>query len=188
MLIVENGSGIVGADSYVSVEQADTYHRLMGNTGWTQPPAPTIENPTPEDPNTLSKEVALRRGAVYLDAVYGSRLFGDRKNAAQGLALPQIGITYWDGRPIDPDTVPIVWQSAATELALLVFTGVPLTMTTPAGEKELIRKKIDSLEWSWQPGTTNKKASLGWIDAMLTNILGPPVDDGEMLFGRIVRG
>ena len=34
-LTVENGSGLAGADSYVSQADATTYHDGRGNTAWT---------------------------------------------------------------------------------------------------------------------------------------------------------
>lgn len=187
MLIVEDGTGIVGAHSYATVAQADTYHLLMGNEGWPQPPAPTTEDPTPEDPNSSKKEAALRRGSMYLDAIYGSRVLGVRKNPAQGLIFPQLGIVYWDGRPVDENSVPIIWQNAAIEVALLAYTGVQLAATVAAGEQELVSKKIDVLEWQWAQGTKKQTASLGWLDIMLASLFGPPTDEDAMLFGRIVR-
>ena len=33
-LIVEDGTGLAGAESYVSVTDADTYHDKRGNTAW----------------------------------------------------------------------------------------------------------------------------------------------------------
>lgn len=187
MLIVEDGTGIVGAQSYTTVAQADTYHLLMGNEGWPQPPAPTTEDPTPEDPNSSKKEAALRRGTIYLDAMYGPRVLGTRKNAEQGLLFPQIGLTYYDGRPIAENSVPVVWQNAAIEVALLAFTGVQLALTVAAGEQELVSKKIDVLEWQWAQGSRKKIADFGWLDVMLSSLFGPPTDEDGMLFGRIVR-
>ena len=34
-LIVEDGSGVAGADSYLSVADADGHHADRGNAGWT---------------------------------------------------------------------------------------------------------------------------------------------------------
>jgi len=56
-LIVEDGTGVAGAESYISVADADQYHSDFGNTEWA---AKTTEE----------KEIALRKGTQYLDVKY----------------------------------------------------------------------------------------------------------------------
>lgn len=51
-LTVEDGTGLVDADSFVTLEEADAYHTAAGSTNWTG---------TDE-----SKEQALRRASRFL--------------------------------------------------------------------------------------------------------------------------
>ena len=53
-LIVEDGSGLSGANSYASTAQADTYASDRGLTAWTG--------------DTATKEAALIRATDYLEA------------------------------------------------------------------------------------------------------------------------
>ena len=55
-LVVEDGTGLSTAESYISVADADTYHSDRGNALWTGTDA--------------VKEEALRQATEYLDATY----------------------------------------------------------------------------------------------------------------------
>lgn len=55
-LIVEDGTGLATAESYVSVAYCDAYAAANGKTAWTGTDA--------------AKEVALRKATQYLDSVY----------------------------------------------------------------------------------------------------------------------
>jgi len=73
-LTIEDGTGIAGADSYISVADAGV---IAANFGWA----------LPSDETTA--EVALRNGAAYCDA-FESRFAGYRLSDAQGLAWPRV--------------------------------------------------------------------------------------------------
>lgn len=73
-LIVEDGTGMSTADSYISVADADTYHSSMGNTAW---PLATEG----------AREIALRRATQYLDTHYRWR--GSPLSSTQALAWPR---------------------------------------------------------------------------------------------------
>lgn len=82
-LIVETGAGLVDAESYMSVAEADTYHTVMNNPLWTGSGA--------------VKEAALRKATNYLDASYRYR--GERIQFHQRLEWPRIDGTHqwrWD--------------------------------------------------------------------------------------------
>ena len=64
-LIVEDGTGVSGAESYISVVDADDYHTNHGNTSW-------------GSADTTAKEIALRKASEYLDGKYGKRWLGIR--------------------------------------------------------------------------------------------------------------
>lgn len=185
MLIVEDGTGVIGAESYVSVAEADLYMVAFGYDEWPQPPDLTPPEP---DPNLAKKEAMLRRGALYIDGVYGIRSVGYRKNSNQGLLFPQLGAFYWNGTPVDSDSVPDVYKKAQMEASRLAYAGVALTVSIGAGELELKRKKVDVIEKEWfEPTSTSVYGTFGWLDALLVSLFGPPLEDGSLSIARLVR-
>lgn len=75
-LVVEDGTGLVNADSYVSIAAADAYHTSVGTTAWAAAADP-------------AKEIALRKATQYVDAHYNFR--GDVYSATQALSWPRVG-------------------------------------------------------------------------------------------------
>ena len=104
-LIVEDGTGIVDAESYCTVAFADTYHVARGNeTTW-------------RDQDKPVKEIALRKATEYIDLRFGSRFKGSVEfpDTPQALLFPRIDIEgYTD--------VPICLQRAVAEYALRSLT------------------------------------------------------------------
>lgn len=110
-LTVEDGTGLAGAESYVSVAEADTYHTDRGNSAWTDIAA------------TATKEAYLRDAVAFLDGVYESRFRGRRKERLQALAWPRVGFIDSDGFRWDSDEVPVPIKRAQMELALRRIDG-----------------------------------------------------------------
>lgn len=75
MLIVEDGSGLANAESYVSASDAASY---AADRGLTFPASPADK-----------AEAALRRATAYIDNTYRTRFPGQRKKSACRL---------WNGR------------------------------------------------------------------------------------------
>jgi hypothetical protein len=100
-LTVEDGSIVSGAESYVSVADADAYFTKMANAVWTG--------------DDTVKEAALRRSTQYLDSEY---LFkGNRVQMTQALRWPRTGLVVDD--VIIPFTVvPEPIRTACMELAV----------------------------------------------------------------------
>ena len=61
-LVVEDGSGLSGANSYATAAQADTYASDRGLSAWTG--------------DTATKEAALIRATDYLEATYREAWLG----------------------------------------------------------------------------------------------------------------
>lgn len=108
-LVVEDGSGLSTAESYISVANAGTRRTNLGdNTAW--------------DPlTTAQKEQALRKGAQYLEQRYGLRWKGIRLLSTQALSWPRYGaiVHGWD---VDSDVVPAAVANANADLALKSLT------------------------------------------------------------------
>ena len=70
-LIVEDGSIVTGAESYISVADASTYHSNRGNTAWASLSTDAI------------REQCLRKATDFMRQAYRSRWQGYRVNEDQ---------------------------------------------------------------------------------------------------------
>lgn len=88
-LVVEDGSIVAGADSYVSLADA---RALAAKYGMSLPADDT------------EAEAALRNGAGYV-GLQESAMCGRRVSAVQSLSFPRTGISLW-GFPVSSTTIP----------------------------------------------------------------------------------
>lgn len=119
-IIVEDGTGLTTAETYVSVAVADDYHTAMGNTGWTGTDA--------------AKEIALRRAAQYIDTRYTYR--GTRVNLNQALEWPRSSYET-DGRA-ESWPVPNL-KAACCEAALRALSD---TLTADVSTDQVIEETV----------------------------------------------
>ena len=89
MLVVEDGSIVPGADSYVRLTEARALAAKYGIA-------------LPED--DTAAEAALRNGALYL-GLQESAMCGRRVSASQSLSFPRTGISLY-GFPVNSTTIP----------------------------------------------------------------------------------
>jgi len=134
-LTVEDGTGLAGADSYVSLSDADQYALDHGN------------------PSTWSlltesqKEEKLRLAAQGLDLEYFGRWLGTRKETTQALEWPRSEVEDEDGNAVDDDSVPSRIQDAQVELALEFATGKSIHASQSDRSRiKSERKRLDVLE------------------------------------------
>ena len=120
-LIVENGTGIENADSYVSILEIDQYAEAFGNTAW-------LALGTP------AKEINARKATRFLDNNYPWP--GTPKFPIQSLFFPATGV---EVRGSAVYGVPRQIKNAACELALISQTK---DLTSTATSKSLIEKRI----------------------------------------------
>ena len=146
-LTVENGSGLANADSYLSVDDADTYHTAQG--------APT----TWSDSTDPEKEAALRQATAYLDNRYGPRWVGSRINSTMALAWPRRYVTDRDGYTVDAAAVPRGVKNATAYIALKIREGDTLVPDVDPGanavaETVTVGAISISSSYSGDPGTS----------------------------------
>lgn len=122
-LIVEDGTGVDGAESLASVAFADEYHAARGNTAWTD----IAQNET--------KEQLLRKATDYAVNMYAGSWAGVTVSPTQSLPFPRIV----NGTNIG---LPISIQQAIAELALSAKTS-PLSPNISRGKK---RVKVGPIE------------------------------------------
>ncbi len=109
---VEDGTGLAAANSYATVEEADTYTTSIygASTAWA-------------GLDTEGKQMCLIQATQYLDNSYQGQWRGNRANETQALAWPRSSMEDDDGYAIDSDVVPQKLKDACCELALRVAAG-----------------------------------------------------------------
>jgi len=130
-LIVEDGSIVAGAESYITVAEALTYHAARGNTAW----AALTES---------AQEIALRKACDYMIQRYRQAWQGVRVSVNQYLDWPRYDV-FMPGvyaTFIDSDIVPLDVRNANAILALKTLDDELM----PDTEQQIISEKIDVIE------------------------------------------
>lgn len=119
--VVETGSGLSTANSYLSVADADSYHTDHGApAAWTAA-------------TTAAKQSALQLATQYIDAMYGERWLGERINETMALDWPRYNVIDRDGYTVASTAVPAQVEQATAILALNVVNGDTLIPDMAAG-------------------------------------------------------
>lgn len=126
-LIVEDGSIVANANSYVDIEFARNYADSYGLT-------------LPVDDDTLVRH--LLNSQTFLGS-FEPRLQGSRVSPTQRLSWPRAGVDAC-GTPIAQTQIPESIKSAQVELAALITSGIDLFATISG--RVLKREKVDVLE------------------------------------------
>ena len=160
-LIVEDGTGIAGADSYADRAFIDTYwlNRPQSDNAATWAAA-----------DDATKDGAAREATGFIDATYGPHYRGTRTSYDQGLLWPRDGATDDDGS--DLPALPAELQRGVAELAARALVGT-LAEDSPRGgqiksKSEQVGPIKESIEYvSGAPAAT----TYGILDGMLDPIL-----------------
>lgn len=115
-MVVEDGTGLSNADSFVSVAYADTYFTTRGVSAWA---------------SLTNKEALLIKATDYIEAVYSESWKGVTLNDTQSLSFPRI----IDDATVYPDRL----LKAVCELALKANSGDLLVDV----EQRTIEEKVD---------------------------------------------
>jgi hypothetical protein len=108
-IIVEDGTGVVGANSYVSVAELEAFAAARGIT-------------IVGDPETL-----LIRAMDYIETL---DYCGRKLNSVQSLQWPRYGV-WVDGYPYAVNTIPTELKNALMQTALSIDAGVDPLSTIP---------------------------------------------------------
>ena len=117
-MIPEDGTGLAGANAYVSVEFADEYFSARKNEAWI-----TLDS--------AAKEAAIIKATDYLDAVYWGKWQGEKLKVDQALAFPR-----------KPFGMPAKFKFAVCELAIKANSGELLSDI----ERLTTKEKVGSIE------------------------------------------
>lgn len=130
-IIVEDGTGLMDANSYVSVEYADDYFAMRGNPTW----------------NALSeadKEFALVNATDYIDQRW-SCFKGELLNPYQALMFPR---TLWEGIPANLKRACCEYAVIATERPLWFIPEVDESGFAVQERKEKVGPIEESVKYA----------------------------------------
>lgn len=131
-LIVEDGSRPIGANTYASVADADTYHADRGFAAWA-------------DATDDEKATALIKATDYLNGLSWT----GRKVAMRPMAWPRVDVEV-DGYAVGSDEVPDAIVNACCYMAGEFVGGAdPLA----AQDRALSSMKVGSVEMAWEQGS-----------------------------------
>ncbi len=162
-LVVEDGTGLATAESYISVADAET---RLGNLGDTTFTAKT----------TAEKEAALRLATEHIEQKYRQRWKGTRLFRAQALSWPRYGAIV-DGFDVDSTIVPDEIANATADLALKSLTET----LTPDLERGIVREKVGPIETEYDRASPQAKRFRA-VDLALAPFL-----KGSSVAARLVR-
>lgn len=119
--IVEDGTGLENANSYVTLAFASSYFSSRGVGVW----ADQTEN---------QQQVALIKATDYIDAKYAHRFSTKLVNKNQALTLPRV--YFIDAAFNKVQEIPVLWLKAVCEYALVSLTRELFTSPS-TGSKEI---------------------------------------------------
>lgn len=162
--VVEDGTGIPDANSYVEVEFADTYFSERGITAWAG--------------GATQKQTWLIQATDYIDQVFGSRFVGTRMTLVQSLAWPRIFAVTRSGLNLADGTIPSALQRACSQYALRAIKGplMPDPIVSAEGFNVVTsRKKIGPIEKEFKVMGSNGSPilirSYPAADSLMTELL-----------------
>lgn len=156
-IVVEDGTGLTTADSYVSVADADSYLEVLPSEATTLWDALTVT----EKENTLKWATRVLNNKASFE--------GSKKYEAASLRWPRTNVCDVDGIEVDDTTVPRQITSATIELVRILLEE---DITTGQDISSLKRILVDVIEIEFQDETTQGRipsylnatlGGLGWI-------------------------
>ena len=111
-LVLEDGTKPIGANTYVSLADAETYHTNYGNVDWTG------------NADDELKKQALVLASQAVDLLYGAKyMSGILPDSTQALLFPRMWFTDNDSRIVKENNIPLCLKNAVCEIALLQMAG-----------------------------------------------------------------
>lgn len=166
--LVEDGTGLPEANSYVSVSEADSLleTNIHAAAEWL---ALTVDE----------RQALLMSATRYLDD--RTRWYGTRVSAASGLRWPRIGVTDRDGNLVPATTIPKQLRFATAEMARF---NMGEDRTVERDQDALSRLKADVIELEFVEGYRLPKVP----EHMRYLLLGLGMIAGSgITFGKVIR-
>lgn len=169
-MIVEDGTGLENANSYVSVLDADNYFSARGVTEW-------------ESLEEAQKETALIKATDYIDNVF--QWLGKKLTAEQALRFPRKKLFDYEGEEVEG--IPTALKQAVCDAALLSASGTELFQTSEVNG-DVVSENITSLSFTYSQNE-RKITSRTLYDAINTKLRGLFKDRSKsgIVSGRVER-
>jgi hypothetical protein len=172
-LVVEDGTGVAGADSYAALTAIDAY--------WAARPNNPLSAVWAAEEDEENKNGAAREATAYLDATWGAYYRGARKDYVQGREWPRVGPTICgqvqpltDINGVTLPDLPPQLIAAEAELSARALTA-PLATDIDAGARVKSKtEKVGPIEETtdyFDAGETAPKTSYGIVHDLLSPIL-----------------
>lgn len=167
VMIVEDGTGKIDANSYVSLADANLYHAARGNSGWVG--------------GQGAKEVALIRATQAIDAKGLRRFVGDKATSTQALAWPRTDATDAYGFDIAETALPPALIKSICEAALIEIMNQGALEPTLERGGMVTRERVEgAIDISYANG-----APQGTTYSVVTNALSPLLRSGGIQVERV---
>lgn len=164
-MIVEDGTGLMNANSFVDIAYSDTYFSLRGYSQW-------------GDLTDEQKEVFLIRGSEYVN--YAFDYYGKKMNPTQSLKFPRVNLLDEDGESVVG--IPCVLKEAVCECAKIISNGSDMFQVQDANGA-ITSESIGSLSFSYDLSRKIKDSSL--YDTVNLRLRGLYKDKST---GKIISG
>ncbi len=157
-LIVEDGTGLSTAESYISVADASTYFTNRGVTAWAA---------LDEGEAETNREAYLRLATDYMIQMFRNRWEGVRYTEDQALDWPRMGVVR-DSWQVDTDEIPEEVKRACAELALKASSG----SLAPDLKQQKLSVTVGPIKTEWDKTSPQYKRYRA-IEAMISPYLKP---------------
>lgn len=158
-LVVEDGTGVSGADSFASRTEANAY--------WAAHGAPASWTALSDE----AKDAEQRFGARWLSETYAGRWKGWITHEHQEMRWPRSGVVDDEGRVIEPTEIPRALKEAQFHAGQLHREGGGLAAVTKSGIKREELVDVVEREFFSPSGSTPQNA---FIDSLLSGLLASP--------------
>jgi len=171
-MIVEDGTGLPNADSYVSIEFADTYFSARGVTAWASL-------------TQTKKEQALIRATDFIDSIY--QWHGKKATNEQALRFPRVNLTDYEGMLVIG--IPACLKQAVCDASMLSVNGTELFQTKNENG-DVVSETITTLSFTYSKNDKSEKTTQTTLyDSINTKLRGLFVESSsnKVVSGKVER-
>lgn len=154
-LVVEDGSGVTGANAYIDVAFADQYHLDRFNSDWAG--------------SDDRKSSAILQATRYLNRTYVFQ--GIRTHEFQELEWPRVRVYTDDGDELPREDIPTVIEEASAEVALVILCHGDPDKSFVESEARTRRERVGVIEAEFEYDGTEGSTSLPRVDAILASVI-----------------
>lgn len=160
-LIIEDGTGKVDAESYVTIAEINDY---AAKKGASFPIAGAAES---------AAEAAARRATSWLDGFYADRFPGRPTRQEQALEWPRSEVE-WRGSILGSDVIPAPIKRACCEAAIRELASPNSLSPDVVQSERVVRSKVGELEEQYADvgGVNASRPIITEIDGILAGLLG----------------